>query len=108
MYNNASSTHGPEVYYDVNMVPKTTSDVPRISREMGMIQKLLAEHNETAQMVEQRLNAVLRPANQNAEGGNTGEPRPVSSPLTSDLEGFRDQLSRLLYRYNDILGRLEI
>ena len=87
---------------------RAESDVPRVSREMGVIQKLLAEHNEQANLIETRLNAVLRPAGAVSADGDQKDPRAATSPLTSDLEAFRKQLERLLGQYRDIADRLEV
>jgi hypothetical protein len=86
----------------------TTADVPRISREMGVIQKLIAEYAATAETLEQRLHAVLRPTGSETISSEQTDPRPASSPLTCDLEGFRLQLERTLSCYYDILNRLEV
>lgn len=85
-----------------------TADVPRVSHEMATIQKMLAEHDELAETLGQRLHAVLRPAGGADAQGDMEDPRAASSPLSSDLESFRLQLSRLASRYQDILARLEI
>lgn len=104
-YPGANSTMtAPSIYGDA----KSVSDVPRVSRETGMIQKLLAEHGEMATNLGQRLHAVLRPTEPVAGLADAKDQRDVSSPLTSDLEAFRLQLGQLLARYRDIADRLEV
>lgn len=93
---------------DSNIAVAVESDVPRVSRETGHIQKLLAQHSEIAAHMEQRLHAVLRPAGAEQANGEAKEPRFASSPLTCDLEGFALQLTRLVDHYQDILNRLEV
>lgn len=85
----------------------TTSDVPRVSQETTGIQNLLAQHREIANMMEQRLHAVLRSS---GPSGNDDSKNPVNvtSPLVNDLSEFRRQLEALASHYNDILNRLEV
>jgi hypothetical protein len=85
------------------------TDVPKVSQETTMIQKLLAEHKEIASNMEQRLHAVLRPVGPSASGSGSQEPTSqVRSPLVSDLAQFREVLSDIANHYLGILNRLEV
>lgn len=94
------------VIFDQSIV---APDVPRISHEMATIQKLINEHGEIATRIEERLRAVLRPASATGDSQQAASaPRPSTSPMTCDLEGFRLQLAHVQGIYSDILNRLEI
>jgi hypothetical protein len=87
---------------------ESASEVSAISRQMTLVQKLLAEHREVQGLVGQRLNAVLRPSSPAGENPN-GTARPSApSPMVTDLEEFSGTLQRLLAGYQDILNRLEL
>lgn len=87
--------------------PKVSSlEASKVSQETSSIQKLLAEHREVANLMEQRLHAVLMPSGPTE--GQSPQPALVCAPLTSDLIDFRSQLTALMRHYNDILNRLEI
>lgn len=103
MYNTSTSNMTATGAQEVN-------DVPRISRLTGGLQQVIAAHAEIAALMEQRLHGVLAPmgANLTGSGVEGNAPKPVMSPLASDLETFELQLHELGNRYNDILNRLEI
>lgn len=83
--------------------------VSAVSRQMTLVQKLLAEHRELQVSAEQRLHAVLRPTAP-VPAGNVDQAatRSTLSPLVNDLEGFAAALQQLLSGYQDILNRLEL
>ena|ERR1043165_2424989 len=86
---------------------ESASDVSPISKQMTLVQKLLAEHREVQAAVGQRLHAVMRPSSP-SEAGNAVQQRSAPSPMVSDLEDFTASLVQLLAGYHDILNRLEL
>lgn len=95
--------------FAVSGMNKSESDVPRIARQMGTIQKQIAENRELVATLEQRLSAVLRPAGpESGEVVGSPVPRNAPSPMLGDLEEFELGLSGLSRRVTDILNRLEV
>lgn len=109
MYDNFGGTLPANSTITLPIDNRTASETtPPVSREMAVIQKLLAENLELASHVEQRLHAVLRPSPPQQAANGQSDPRSPNSPLTNDLESFKAQLSQLSNRYQDILNRLDI
>lgn len=103
MHNNTGT------YTNTDYANEAKNDVPAISRQMSLVQKLLAEHREIQEIIGQRLNAVLKPSPpQGAEAVPFNSPQPAPSPMERDLIDFVATLQRTLAGYHDILNRLEL
>lgn len=81
---------------------------PRVSRLMGGVQNALSANDEIVSTLTQRLHAVLLPSPPQADATQGKAMRDSASPLSGDLESFKERLYATNAHLTDILNRLEI